>query len=133
MNELINIFKTYPQEEQQRILNKYSDAISTLYKKINDDELFLILYCLEYTFKILNEKYNNESKEVKTWCIVILMRHLKNNSINSIENINNIINNTIDFFKSDEYNDYLSDIILYTSEYSRDVEYLNKLYNQEYY
>lgn len=133
MTELINIFKSYPPEEQQRLLNKYKDLISTLYKTVDNDKLYLILYCLEYAFKYLNNNYKSDDTSIKSWCFTILMRNIKNNIINSNEDIEQVIVKIVDYLKTNNYADYLKEIDFYSSAYDRDLEYINKLYNQEYY
>ena len=127
MQQMINKFKSYTPEDQQRILTKWQEAISTLYKNIDNNDLHLMLYCLEYLVKYINENYKEESVNLKTWCAVILMRRLKNKSINIEEDINELITKTFDHFKKEEYSIYLQDIAMYSNEYFRDIEYLNKL------
>ena len=126
MEELIKKFEEYSPEEQQRLNDKYKDS---LYQYFYGDAqgLKLTLYCLEYLVNYINEKYKEEDKDIKAWCAVILMRRIKNNSINTDEDINDLINKTFDHFKKEEYSIYLSDIYYYTDNYFRDLEYLNKL------
>lgn len=127
MEEIINKFKAYPPEEQQRIMDKYRDAIATIYKNIDAEDLKLMLYCLEYLVNFINENHKDDSKDIKAWCAVVLMRRLKNKSINTEEDINELITKTFDHFKKEEYSIYLQDIAMYSNEYFRDIEYLNKL------
>ena len=129
MEELIKKFEEYSPEEQQRLNEKYKDS---LYQYFYGDAqgLKLTLYCLEYLVKHINENYKDEPKEsvtIKAWCAVILMRRIKNNSINTEEDIIEIITKTFEHFKKEEYSIYLSDIAMFNNEYIRDIEYLNKL------
>lgn len=127
MEEMINKFKAYPPEEQQKIMDKYRDAIATIYKNIDAEDLKLMLYCLEYLVKYINENHKDDPKNIKAWCAVVLMRRLKNKSINTEDDINDLIIKTFDHFKKEEYSIYLQDIAMFSNEYIRDVEYLNKL------
>ncbi len=126
MEEMINKFNAYAPEEQQKLIDKYKDALYK-YFYTDDQGLKLSLYSLEFLVNYINSNYKEESKDIKAWCAVILMRRIKNNSINSEEDIIDLITKTFEHFKKEEYSIYLSDIAIYSNEYFRDIEYLNKL------
>jgi len=127
MEEIINKFNEYPPEEQQRIENKYKTTLPIYYTNVSVEELKYLYYCLEFSFKYLNENHKEETKEIKAWSTVSLIRKLKNKTINSEEDIIEVITKTIEHFKKEEYSIYLSDIAMFNNEYVRDHEYLNKL------
>ena len=127
MDEIINSFRNYSSERQNEIRAKYNDIIGILYKTIDKDYLDYILYSLEYVFKYINEKYKDEDSTIKAWCVVNLMRKIKSIEIHNDNDINNLIDKTIEHLKNDDYKNYLNDIDFFASEYSRDLEYINKL------
>lgn len=126
--ELINKFTSYNPQEQQRILDKYKDAVYTVYNKtIDQNELFRLLYCLEFSYNYIENNFKDQTKVVRAWCMVALLRAIKNKTINTEDDITSIIIRTVEHFKSEYYGIYINNIDLYNSEYSRDVEYLNNL------
>jgi hypothetical protein len=127
MKNFVLKFKEYSEEKQQEIINRFKSKINDLYIINNEDHLFSIIYCLDYAFNYINEKYSDESKLLRTWSIVMLMRYMNKNNINNEEDIINIIDKTYNHLKNNEYDVYLNDIAFFATEYDRDLEYINKI------
>jgi len=126
MEELIKKFEEYSPEEQQRLNDKYKDLLYQHYYT-DDQGKILAIYSLDYLIKYINENYKEEDKDIKAWCAVVLMRRIKNKSINTDEDIINLIIKTIEHFKKEEYSIYLKDIVYFNSIFDRDNEYFNNL------
>ena len=106
------------------LLQKFASVLETIGDKESHQQ---IAYVFDVAVKYINVKYPEQEQDWKVWCTVALKDHflkypLKFNNEKDIENY-------IDaFFKyhTDEYEKYLKNVAMYTTEYYRDYPFVMK-------
>ena len=83
------------------------------------EKLYLVDICVNY----LKANYIAESKNLKSWTVIVALRLYKHDKTTEAD-VYKIIDNFVINYKKD-INDYIEDIVMSASDYDREVGYIN--------
>ena len=120
MNDLINNISL----EALNSLVTYFTPLLELIKIDSVEQMHEIVVVFNIAINYIKEKYNYLSKNIKSWAIIVVKKIYYDNRIKTEDDIKEIIDKFIDYWKS-EYEKYCDDIIS-SNEFNRDHGFILK-------
>lgn len=125
-NTITNIVNDIPVVNIHVLLQTYSDVVGSLKDKTHiEEKLYLINYIREY----FNVYHREIHKNVKAWCCYVALKSYKHDKTTESDVIS-IINDFIEYY-NDKHQKYIEDIVSYTTEFDRDIEFVNMFFNKK--
>lgn len=94
----------------------------------NENNVVERLYVIDVSVNYLKTNYNTESKNLKSWAVIVVLRLYESNKTTETD-IHTIINNFIRSYKN-EIAGYVNDIVVYASDYDREIDFINQYANK---
>lgn len=94
----------------------------------NENNVVERLYVIDVSVNYLKTNYNTESKNLKSWAVIVVLRLYESNKTTETD-IHTIINNFIRSYKN-EIAGYVNDIVVYASDYDREIDFINQYVNK---
>lgn len=137
MTDLINNVRELDVAKAKLLQHKYKDIVKygknvdNLDPNKNKAELLLLPYVMNLTYNYIENKHPLEDKDWKAWCCYLIKELLDDDKLNTKEEIFDHIDKFLEY-KKKEYNKYVDDMVMYSSEFSRDyrflISYINSLF-----
>ena len=116
-----------PNNNVNDLIVKYTPILEQLKEK---DRTYEILSVLDYTINYVKNKYPNLNKDLKTWSTIVTKNMFFVGKIKLISDIDIIVDEFV-LYWNNEYENYLNNIGVYSSEYYRDIEFINIFINNK--
>lgn len=107
-------------EEVNILIKKYRSVLEVSDLSSND-EVQLLAIVIDVVVNYLNEKYNDLTPELKTWCVLVLKN--KFNTFKVEDEVKKMIDNFIVYWNN-EYQKYCNGLEMFTSEFDRDYGFI---------
>lgn len=124
MTDLINRVNNLEPNVIDALLKKYKEIIPFADNK-HKEEIPYLLYIINLSVNYINTKHNKETPNWKTWAIIVIKRLFQDEKIKTREEIYKEIDKFYEHKKS-EYKKYIKNVALYSDEYYRDLNFIEK-------
>lgn len=107
-------------EDVNLLIQKYAAVLEvSKVKTINDAQILVIV--IDEGVKYVNDKYNEISTDLKTWCILVLKHKIS--KIKTDTDVKKIIDKFIQYWNT-EYQNYCNDLGMSASDFDRDYGFI---------
>jgi len=124
MTDLINKVQNLNVETVQALYHKYGVVLQEIPNR-TENNLPYYAYIINVAYNYIDEKHKEETADWKAWCVVLIKRLFEADKLTSKEDVFNHIDQFLAHKKS-EYENYVSNIAMYSDEYYRDSPFVEK-------
>lgn len=130
MIDLTNRVGELSVEEKLNLIHRYKNLIEFFVEKFDELKVLSLLVAIDISVNYIKDKYADIDIEWKQWSVVLIKKLYEDKFLLTDDDVTKHIDAFFEY-KKEEYDKYLSDIGLYSSEYYRDLgfllQYVNKL------
>jgi hypothetical protein len=110
-------------EELNQLIQKYTPLIELAAKQ--QEHVPLLAYVYDVAINYVKENYSGLTKDWKAWIVFVVNEQLFSNRIIEEPDIKKSVDDFVEYWKLN-YQAYLDDLALYSSEYDRDIGFVKR-------
>lgn len=107
-------------DEINGLIQKYASVLELIHQR---EQIPYLAYIIDIAVNHIKEKHNYLSIDWKAWSVVVIKKLFLDKKINNESDIIKSIDDFIEYQKN-EYQNYLNDLAMFTSEYDRDLGFV---------